>query len=133
MGNLLQNRNIAIAVILLIVIGAAVFLLPKKANNVGQPQVLKEVPKMHNVSLTDDGFVPSEITVNAGEAVVWTNNTKEDASLNSDDHPTHKKYPLLNRGTFAPGGTVQVIFNEQGTHTYHDHFNPSKQGSVIVK
>lgn len=84
-------------------------------------------------SYTANGFVPKNATVKLGQVVTWTNDTKENMSLNSDNHPTHVKFPILNVGTIPPDATGQVTFDKVGTYTFHDHYKPENRGTVIVE
>jgi plastocyanin len=86
-----------------------------------------------NVSLTADGFVPAKVTIKKGEKVIWTNNSGDTATVNSDPHPTHTNYPPLNLGSFQDGEKHELIFDKPGTYGYHDHFHPSKKGTVVVE
>jgi plastocyanin len=61
------------------------------------------------------------------------NKSGKTVTVNSDNHPTHKLYPFLNLGAFENGSSVQAVFDKAGTYTYHDHFNPSNIGKVIVQ
>lgn len=85
------------------------------------------------VTLTQNGFEPKEITIKPGERVIWVNNSKQPATVNSDPHPAHTLYPFLNLGEFADGSSVQVVFTEAGTYGYHNHLRPDEKGTVIVK
>ena len=85
------------------------------------------------VELTTSGFSPNEITINKGTKIVWTNSSGKAATVDSVSHPVHSDYPKLNLGSFNDGETLELIFNETGTFKYHNHLNPSQNGSVIVK
>ena len=85
------------------------------------------------VELTTSGFSPNEITINKGTKIVWTNSSGKAATVDSALHPVHTTYPPLNLGSFNDGETLELIFNETGTFKYHNHLNPSQNGSVIVK
>lgn len=100
-----------------------------------QPKVLSEnaVVEEVRVVLRDDGFDPADVTIKAGTAVRWVNNTSSaQASINSDDYPDNKLYPELNLGKFQKDQSLVHIFNTAGTYTYHDHFNPDRKGTVKV-
>jgi len=85
------------------------------------------------VTLTSSGFSPASLTVKTGTKVTWKNTSGEAATVNSDPHPTHTDYPPLNLGSFQNGGTLSLIFDKAGTYGYHNHFNPSERGTIIVK
>lgn len=86
-----------------------------------------------NISLTNQGFEPSTITIKTGTKVVWTNKSSDAATVNSDPHPIHNLFPFLNLGRFEPGSQLDVIFSDKGKFTYHNHLNPSDKGTVIVE
>lgn len=118
-----------IALVVLAVIGAAVYIRKDSP----QP-VNPNLPTEAAVSITNDGFEPSEVTIEVGSAVRWTNQTtNEQVSVNSTDHPDHKNNPELNLGEVPKDSTVVHIFNTPGEYTYHDHFNPERTGTIIVR
>lgn len=90
------------------------------------------------VTATDSGFEPKSVTVKAGEAITWVNESTKTVQVGSADHPTHTKNPELTGGEFA----IELALGEAktvsagtgvGTWGYHDHLNPLKGGSVTVK
>lgn len=85
------------------------------------------------IGLTESGFTPRTLTIQAGSMVVFTNNTGRIATVDSDVHPTHRLYPILNKGNFGPGEKHEVTFEETGTFTYHNHLNSSQTGTVIIE
>ncbi|MEK7570861.1 MAG: cupredoxin domain-containing protein [Patescibacteria group bacterium] len=85
------------------------------------------------ITLTASGFTPANITITKGTTVTWKNESGKDATVNSDAHPTHTKYSPLNLGNFSDGDTLTLPFNESGTYGYHNHFNASEQGTIIVQ
>ncbi|HSW47620.1 MAG TPA: cupredoxin domain-containing protein, partial [Candidatus Saccharimonadales bacterium] len=96
----------------------------------GTPSAMME--KEADVNLTADGFVPASVTIKKGEKVVWTNKSGDTATVDSDNHPTHLLYPPLNLGAFQDGEKHELVFDKSGTYTYHDHFHPSRRGTVVV-
>lgn len=85
------------------------------------------------VVLGNSGFTPATVTIKVGEKVVWKNQSGEPATVSSDPHPVHTNYPPLNLGNFKDGESHELIFTETGTYGYHNHFNSSQKGTVIVK
>lgn len=100
-------------------------------------------PVMATISYTDDGFVPTEVTIKKGEAVRWTNDSSKVMWPASGVHPTHSLYPEKSDSdclgsTFdaceqlPPGMTWEFTFHEVGNWRFHDHITPSKIGIVHV-
>lgn len=86
------------------------------------------------VTITSSGFTPETITINVGDTVTWVNNDTTNHTVNSDNHPNHLLYPILNEaGLIKPSESSSVTFNEAGTFTYHDHLNAALVGKVVVK
>lgn len=90
------------------------------------------------VSATDAGFDPKTVTVNAGEAITWVNNSSRAIQIASDPHPTHSDNPQVTGGQF----TVEVKVGESktvgagtkiGSWGIHDHLKPSAKATVVVK
>lgn len=84
------------------------------------------------IVLSNTGFTPKTVSVKKGTRVIWMNNSGGAATVNSDDHPTHTKFPFLNLGEFGPGSNLQVILDKPGTYTYHNHLQPTMTGTIIV-
>lgn len=87
----------------------------------------------NTVTLTATGFNPDTLTVKVGTTVTWVNKSGEEATVNSDPHPTHTLWPFLNLGSFSDGGSLNVTFDKAGTYTYHNHLNPSERGTIVVE
>jgi len=85
------------------------------------------------VNLTNSGFNPKTVTIKVGEKVTWTNKSGENATVNSDPHPTHTAYLPLNLGRFDNGASVSLVFDKQGTYGYHNHLDSSQTGTVVVE
>ena len=78
------------------------------------------------VSIKDNGFVPKNVTVTAGDTVTWKNDGKNNHQV------------VATTGAFAspvlrPGQSYSFRFTGAGTVNYRDALNPSETGSVIVK
>lgn len=105
----------------------------KKTQSVVPINIAPQGGQVIAVSLKGSGFNPKDITVHLGDKIIWTNNSAKDATINSDTHPIHDLYPILNLGNFSPGQTLRIILREQGRFTYHNHLSPSQTGTIIVK
>lgn len=78
------------------------------------------------VKITATAFSPKNVTINAGDAVKWTN-------IDTKSHQV-----IANNGAFASGTigakkTYSHTFNTAGTFNYHDALHPSLKGRIIVK
>lgn len=87
------------------------------------------------VNITDLGFVPANVTVKVGQAVVWTNNAVTSHFVISDAPvPLKAGEPQPNSGqSLKPADTYTYVFNQAGSYGYHDTNDPSFQGTVVVK
>ena len=74
-------------------------------------------------------FTPSQITVQKGGTVTWTNN----------DTTTHTVVDDLsnvggpNSGDIAPGATYSFTFNKTGSFQYHCSIHTSMRGTIVVQ
>ena len=142
-----MKKILLVLVVLIVAFGAFTFLGNKKMStpsSTKQPESMKsEVSttpavtqansQVANIILGDSGFVPKDITVKAGTRVIWVNKSGKTATVNSDDHPTHRLYPFLNLGEFADGSSVQVVVEKAGKYSYHNHFNASETGTITAQ
>jgi plastocyanin len=81
------------------------------------------------VDIKNMAFTPSQISVDKGGTVTWTNN----------DSVTHTVVDDLsnvggpNSGDIAPGNTYSFTFNKTGSFQYHCSIHPSMRGTIVVK
>ena len=142
-------KNIILLFIFLVVIVAlGVFFFQ------GDKEVVKESPFVlvvptgveHTVMYGDDGYIPSSLSIAAGDTVIFQNISSHSIWPASNAHPTHTIYPgsgIKKCGggevifdacsTIAPGQAWEFIFTEQGKWRYHNHMRPSIQGIIIVE
>ena len=100
------------------------------------------------VSVTIDSagnFSPSSVTIDAGDTVAWTNNKDSNVRVASDNHSGSEAVQHLNYldpkcpisgcwdSTLSSGGTYSFNFKIPGTWDYHDHLQPGKKGTIIVR
>lgn len=88
--------------------------------------------KSENITLTKEGFSPKSVTIKTGTEIIWINQSGKVATVDSSPHPAHTDYSPLNLGNFADGGSVSLIFDTPGTYKFHNHLNPSDNGTIIV-
>lgn len=86
------------------------------------------------VTILVSGFSPQTITIKAGDSITWINSDSANHTVNSDPHPVHSLYPILNQVSMIQAGEKKSLtFTTAGQYTYHDHLNPQLTGTVIVK
>ena len=142
-----MNKILLVIIALIAILGAFTFLGNKKTTpatstqqsesmkpkETTKPVVTQPSNPVVNVVLTDTGFLPKDITVKAGTRVIWVNKSGKAATVNSDDHPTHRLYSFLNLGEFVDDSSVQVVIEKAGKYSYHNHLNASEIGTVTVE
>lgn len=100
----------------------------------GQDQAADEdVEVAATIIYTDEGFTPVTITVKVGDTIKIVNNAENVMYFASDEHPTHLNNSELNIGDIEPGSSATVTVASQGTWGYHDHYNASAGGEIIVE
>ena len=86
------------------------------------------------VHVTDEGFEPRSVEVEAGRTVVFENVGDEAHWPASDDHPTHEAYPGFDpKKPVQPGAQWSFTFDRPGEWGYHDHMNPYLTGVIFVR
>ncbi len=134
-----MNKLIIASTIIILLVGGFVLFkdtFTKTRNNTNSVQTVtnnKTQEKIVTVKLNKSGFNPSNIEASIGTRVIFLNQSGNLATVNSDDHPTHIKFPILNLGEFGNESSVQVVFDKAGTYNYHNHLNPSQKGTIIIK
>jgi plastocyanin len=89
--------------------------------------------KETSIMLTQSGFSPRIVTIKKGEGIIWINKSNAKATINSADHPTHKKFPEVNLGEFVTTTSITHVFAKIGIYEYHNHYNPQETGTIIVQ
>jgi plastocyanin len=99
---------------------AAIFVL----NVVGQTT--------HNVTVSNYSFNPSQLTINAGDKVIWTN-TLGSHNVNGTQ-ATFPTNPESFGNTVGSGWTYEYVFNTPGTYDYQcdPHAAMGMNGTIVV-
>ena len=85
------------------------------------------------VSITDEGFSPSTITVTKDTKVVWVNDTAAPHKVGANPYPDASSLPGLKSDVIAPGESYGYTFKDAGTFNYADYTAPTVGGSVQVR
>jgi LPXTG-motif cell wall-anchored protein len=75
----------------------------------------------HSVSIVGLSFSPRTLTVQAGDTVVWTNNSGLAHTVTADDSS-------FDSGTLSPGQAFSHTFSSGGTVAYHCRFHGAAGG-----
>jgi len=96
-------------------------------------QISKDSQKEYAVELRENSFHPKEVTIQKGDAVKFTSQTRNFWPA-SDSHPSHGIYSEFDSGKpIAPDGGWVFRFEKSGEWEYHDHLAPYFTGKIIVK
>lgn len=86
------------------------------------------------VTLTKDGFVPSELHIAVGDTVAFVNTTGELFWPASNLHPSHGIYPEFDPLEPVPADSVwSFTFLNAGEWRYHDHLAPYYTGVIFAQ
>lgn len=130
-------RKLLIAAAVLVLAGAGYYWYSTQEAQRPAGEVAVEI------SYTENGYEPAEVTIQKGQAVKWTNDSQVEMWPASAVHPTHSIYPQKSDSDclgssfdacrrMSPGESYEFTFYEQGTWKFHDHVRPSKTGVVHV-
>jgi len=81
----------------------------------------------NKVTIANMAFSPSQITVNKGDTVTWTNNDSTAHTVTSDTGSE------LNSGDIQPGSTYSHTFSQTGSYQYHCSIHPYMRATIVVK
>jgi plastocyanin len=135
-----MGKSALIAIIaLIVVIGGAVALTHKSNNGTGYnappatssstSSNLNQTPAVGRVDIKNMMFTPSQISVQKGATVTWTNH--DTTAHTVVDDLTNVGGP--SSGDIQPGSTYSFTFNETGSFQYHCTIHPSMRGTIVVK
>ncbi len=86
---------------------------------------------VHNVSVGSNFFMPSSLSINQGDTVIWTN-TGGFHNVNGTT-TTFSNNPASFGNSVGSGWTYQFVFNTSGSYNYQcDPHSGSMQGTVTV-
>lgn len=151
-----MKNVIVIVIVIVIVVGGIWYFTSTKPSNyvapttpapeTSQPAAEEQLARV--IVAADSGFSPSSITIKKGETITFRNESSQLSWPASAIHPTHTVYPGSNiakcgttgaEGIFdactglAKGQAWSFKFDIPGTWKYHDHLNPSRNGTIIVE
>jgi plastocyanin len=86
----------------------------------------KDLEAYTTVSVTEDGYSPSSITIDAGQVIRFENEGTGKHSASDDDSQ-------WGTGTMISGENFSRYFDEAGTYTYHDAYDDGLAGTIIVE
>ncbi len=120
-----------------------------QSQNPSDVQVKTEVQGAnHEVTYTDSGYLPSELTIKAGDTVTFKNESSLGMWTASAMHPSHTVYsgtslqehcPDAANTSFdectsaQPGQSWSFTFSKTGTWEYHNHVKAHDFGKIIVE
>jgi plastocyanin len=135
----MRKSTIALIIIVfIIVVGGAIALNHKSTNNSNNSSSAgtstnasssSQTPTSGTINIKNMIFTPSQISVQKGGTVTWTNN----------DNTTHTVVDDLNNvggpnsGDIAPGSSYSFTFTKAGSYQYHCRIHPSMRGTIVVK
>ena len=73
------------------------------------------------------------VSIKKGDTVKFMNKHSFAIRVASNEHPFHTSYPKLDSGTLDVGESYSLEMNDLGEINYHNHFNPSVGGAIIIK
>jgi plastocyanin len=82
--------------------------------------------QIRNVSMRNNFYSPSSITIQRGTRVRWTNN-------GSRAHTATRNGGGWSSGTLQPGQSFSRVFNVKGTIRYHCRFHSNMRGTIVVR
>lgn len=86
----------------------------------------KPKPKTHAIAIQGFAYRPAEVTIAAGDTVVW---------INQDivPHTATAKGKRLDSGSIEANQSWRYVATKNGTYAYGCSFHPNMKGILIVK
>ncbi len=79
---------------------------------------------------TNDCYIPSQVSIQAGETVTWLNEDVAFHSVTSGEYGNPDG--MFDSGHLDPNESFAVTFDESGTYDYHCTLHPWMYGKVVV-
>lgn len=85
------------------------------------------------ITLTSDGWKPSEVTIKQGNTITFKNTTGNKFWPASNLHPSHLLYPEFDpKQPIAADASWSFVFTKIGAWQFHDHLAPYFTGIITV-
>lgn len=134
-------KNNLLLIVVIVIIGALLFvaqgvIFSGASAQSEDTQTVTPSEEEVVITLTEEGYVPEEVTIKKGGTVTWRSETDGLFWPASNLHPSHRDYP---GGVFDPkqpvesGETWSFTFGELGDWKFHDHLAPYHTGIVHVE
>jgi len=120
-----KSLIIAIVVIVVLILVSGIYYQVSKPTNNLTPK--PNITSGNSVLIKDFIFSPSELTINVGDNVIWTNQDSAPHKILSDSGNE------LSSDTLAKGQTYSHTFILAGTYNYYCSIHPSMKAKIIVK
>ena len=135
-----MNKKYLLGIGILLIVAIVGFISWKSVKNTRSVGTNKSsahqrapLPKEVTVTLSKNGFSPTQVTINVGSAIRWKNESGSQQTVNSDNYPTNQLHRELNFGVFNSRSSVVYTFTKPGTYGYHNQLNPKESGEIVVK
>ena len=83
-------------------------------------------PRTHTVRIQNFTFVPAELTVAAGDTIVWSNTDFVPHSATARDTSWDSK-------SIAANGSWKLMARGAGRRDYYCVFHPNMKGTIVVR
>ena len=98
-------------------------------NNSGQQSSSTTNQPSATINIVNMMFTPSQVTIQKGQTVKWTNNDSTTHTVTDDLANTGGP----NSGDVPPGTSYSFTFNNTGSFQYHCSIHPSMRGTIVVQ
>jgi plastocyanin len=121
-----------VAAIVVVFLGAAVLLRHNASTSQPESQTARKAMTAQ-VEITADGFSPQTLSVPVGTKVTWVNKDSSPHRVASNPYPDNTGLPGLDSKTpLGPQASYSYTFTTSGSFDYHDQYQPTTNGEVIV-
>lgn len=86
-----------------------------------------------NITYQNGAFTPTSVTIAAGDTVKFVNAHRAAILIAPNPHPIHSSFPKLYSDRIEPGDSFTFTFTEKAEVHFHNHYNPSVEGTIIVE
>jgi plastocyanin len=81
-------------------------------------------PRAQQVTISDTGYAPAQLTVKTGATVTWTNKSSLAHTVTTPD---------FDSGAIYPGATYSHTFDAPGEYQYICRYHTTESGTVTVR
>ena len=117
--------------ITLLIVFSLVFIFSCKTSQEATPPGNNPPPDGNTITIRDNSFSPTSLTIDPGTTVRWVNNGSAIHTVTSGTR--NNANGIFNSGDMRNGDSFEFTFTNSGTFDYHCTYHLGMDGTIVVR